>query len=286
MKTRYINRYLFIAAISAALALVVALVRGCPRRVLPTRQGPPEEQQWTNSLGMKFTSIPGSKVLFGIWDVRVRDYAVFASETNHEWPKPKFTQTEDDPAVMASWNDAVAFCDWLTKKEQAAGTLALNKVYRLPTDTEWTAAAGNGKFAWGDTWPPPHGAANYHENLTHDGYGHTSAVGSFRPNQYGLYDMGGDVYQWCMDWYKPSMNSDELRQKRPFLNDDHRVVPVKVLRGSAWDRGWNWGTSSWKDDLFDFRVSSRFFWEPTYRSDCFGFRVVVAASPLGNLEAN
>jgi hypothetical protein len=67
--------------------------------------------QITNSLGMKFNPIPGTNVLVGIWDVRVQDYAVFANETNHQWPKPDFKQTGEDPAVNVSWNDAVAFCD-------------------------------------------------------------------------------------------------------------------------------------------------------------------------------
>lgn len=235
------------------------------------------QKRWTNSLGMKFNSVPETKVLFGIWDVRVKDYAVFAKETQREWPKPNFTQTGNEPAVMVSWNDAIAFCDWLTKKEQATGKLSQNKVYRLPTDAEWSAAVGKGKFPWGDTWPPPLGTANYHKNLTHDKYPHTSPVGSFTANQYGLYDMAGNVYQWCMDWYQASMNSDELRQKIVFLNDDKGGATYKVLRGTAWDRGWNWGDSSWKDDLYEFMSSSRFRWEPTYRSDCFGFRVVVAS---------
>jgi formylglycine-generating enzyme required for sulfatase activity len=236
-------------------------------------------QHWRNSLGMKFSLIPDANVLFGVWDVRVKDYAVFAKETKQEWPKPSFVQTDEDPAVNVSWYDAMAFSDWLTKREHAAGTLSLDKMYRLPMDAEWTAGAGNGKYPWGDTWPPPPGAANYHKNLTHDKYWNTSPVGSFRANEYGLYDMAGNVYQWCMDWYKPSMNSDESRQKNPFLNADFGAKPGKVLRGSAWDRGWNWGTSFWKDDRFDFNTASRFFWEPTHRSDCFGIRLVVASSP-------
>ncbi len=230
----------------------------------------------TNSLGMKFNSIPGAKSLIGIWDVRVKDYAPFASETKSDWPKPKFSQTADDPAVNVSWNDAIAFCDWLTKKEHSSGKLSADRMYRLPTDAEWSAAAGKGTFPWGETWPPPPGVANYNKALTQDDYWNTSPVGSFHANEHGLYDMAGNVYQWCMDTYKPEMNTDEMRQANPFLNADYKPGPFKVLRGSAWDRGWNWKTEHWKEDLFDFRTSSRFFWEPTERSDCFGFRVVIA----------
>jgi hypothetical protein len=55
---------------------------------------------------MKFNPIPGTTVLVGIWDVRVRDYAVFANKTNMEWARPKFNQTDYDPAVNLSWNDS------------------------------------------------------------------------------------------------------------------------------------------------------------------------------------
>lgn len=261
--------------------IFVGLVDLAAAQTSTPNQAPETVHRWTNSLGMKFNSVPGTKVLFGIWDVRVKDYSVFAKETKQEWPKPNFVQTENDPAVMVSWNDAIAFCDWLTKKEHATGKLSQNKVYRLPTDAEWTAAAGKGKFPWGDTWPPPPETVNYNKNLTHDKYPRTSPVGSFPANQYGLYDMAGNVYQWCMDWYQASMNSTELRQKLKFLDDDKGGEAKKVLRGSAWDRGWDWGGPHWREDLFDFMSSSRFFWEPTYRGDCFGFRVVVAlAEPI------
>ena len=70
---------------------------------------------------MKFVPVPGTSVLFSMWDTRVKDYKVFAEALKHEWPKPTFDQTEEHAAVNVSWNDATAFCEWLTEKEQKSG---------------------------------------------------------------------------------------------------------------------------------------------------------------------
>ncbi len=179
--------------------------------------------------------------------------------------------------VGVSWNDAHAFCDWLTKKEQAAGTLGPNQKYRLPTDGEWSKAVGldesaegtpkdkdskiTGIYPWGTQWPPPQGAGNYAGSEAKDakwpsflttidgytdGYPHTSPVGSFAANRYGLYDMGGNVYQWCED------NWDLTKEKR-------------VLRGAAWFSG--------KPSVL--LSSCRTIEDPGFREDFLGFRIVV-----------
>jgi formylglycine-generating enzyme required for sulfatase activity len=120
----------------------------------------------------------------------------------------------------------------------------------LPTDAEWTAAVGEDLYPWGGQWPPAEGVANYAGSETadddwpgsagtiagyRDGYARTSPVGSFRPNRYGLYDMGGNVWQWCEDWYRTEMNSEEIRKDTPILDDDGGGQRYRVLRGAAWD---------------------------------------------------
>jgi len=153
----------------------------------------------------------GKRVLFGVWDVRVKDYRAFIEETKRKWVKPYFAQTEEHPAVEVSWDDAKAFCAWLSKNE--------GHEYRLPSDHEWSCAVGIGDredasvfgnggkivgvYPWGTQWPPPKGAGNYGSIEGYDdGYRYTSPVGSFVANEFGLYDMGGNVLQWCEDSWK------------------------------------------------------------------------------------
>ncbi len=186
---------------------------------------------WTNTLAVPFVRVPGTLVWFGVWDVRVRDYQAFVTASGRLWEKPQFEQDLNHPAVNVTWHDARAFCDWLTREERAAGWLATNQAYRLPTDAEWSVAAGltereggwpmnkdcqvKGAYPWGSQWPPPRGAGNYKPVLGVDDFEHTSPVGSFAANRLGLYDLGGNVWQWCEDGY-------DGKQKE------------RVLRGGSW----------------------------------------------------
>ena len=203
--------------------------------------------------------------MFSIWDVRVIDYGVYAAANSGvyaSWKDPGFVQGPDHPVVNVSWNDAQAFCTWLTKKERGEGKIKTDERYRLPTDAEWSVAVGllgevgstprekNGKiegvYPWGRQWPPPKDAGNYHQSLGVDDYEYTSPVGSFKPNKHGLYDMGGNVWQWCEDWY-------DGNQK------------YRVLRGASWLN------FSPVNLLSSYRVSIY----PDFRSDSFGFRCVL-----------
>ncbi len=189
---------------------------------------------FVNSLGMKFVPVPGTKVLFSVWETRVQDFGAFVKATDHDtgdrmqvlqadrwserdgytWREPGFEQGPDHPVVGVGWEDAVAFCAWLTREEQATGRIGVRDEYRLPSEQEWNAAVGTGTYPWGDGWPPPRGAGNYagEESRTggepsywtvlggyRDGYGRTAPVGSFAANEHGLCDMGGNVWEWCKD---------------------------------------------------------------------------------------
>jgi formylglycine-generating enzyme required for sulfatase activity len=206
------------------------------------------------------------------------------------WKEPGFSQGPTHPVVGVSWNDAEEFCKWLTKRERSAGDLPEDREYRLPKDEEWSVAVGlkneagstpeekSGKIAlypWDipqkrdKNWPPPSGAGNYAgEEVNNgdwpfsrrsviegynDGYPRTSPVGSFSANQFGLYDMGGNVWQWCEDWYNARARS-------------------RVLRGASWEN------FSWADHFpSNLLASSRFSYSPPdIRSDNVGFRCVVA----------
>jgi formylglycine-generating enzyme required for sulfatase activity len=214
-----------------------------------------------NTLGMKFVTVPGARVMFSIWETRVRDYQTFVAETRRAWTRPDFAQTPDDPAVNVSWEDADAFCRWLTARERKAGRLTDKQRYRLPTDQEWSVAVGLGPergrtpedrlqasvvWPWGSTWPPQPGAGNYAPELDVDKFANTSPVGSFKPNQHGLFDLGGNAWEWCDDWY-----------------NDARVT--KALRGGSFH------DSQPKDLLAAYRFSATVH----LSNDDMGFRVVL-----------
>jgi formylglycine-generating enzyme required for sulfatase activity len=211
------------------------------------------EKPFENSLGMRFVPVPGAKVLFSVWDTRVKDFGAFVKDTGYvatggmyslsiagwvqqgaTWKKPGFPQTPEHPVVGVSWDDAKAFCAWLTKKERTAGLIEGNQSYRLPKDEEWSAAVGGGKYPWGNNWPPRYGAGNYSPSLKTDDYKYTSAVGDFSANEYGLYDMGGNVWQWCEDWYRAGMNEKEVLEHFPHLKDDGGGKKYRVVRGGSW----------------------------------------------------
>lgn len=229
-----------------------------PRREQPTPPPkvlvpPPDPTTapFVNTLGMTFVPVRipsgptgGQHVLFSIWETRVQDYRVFIAETKRPWTKVTFPQEVTHPAVNVTWEDAQAFCQWLTRREIAAGKLAANQSYRLPTDYEWSCAVGigyredatkapadkdkqiPGAYPWGPTWPPPTGAGNYsgeeataHKNWPEqriitgyrDGFAATAPVGSFPANSLGLFDLGGNAWEWCEDRWKPGDPQRTLR---------------------------------------------------------------------------
>jgi len=273
---------------------------GSPWPLIP--KSTPAEYPFVNSLGMKFmpvetfgAALAGERVLFSVWDTRVSDWQAFVQnegdtpqsglfgfdekelkwgfKTDLNWKHPGFAQTSQDPVVGVSWEDARRFCAWLSRKE--------GRTYRLPTSSEWSAAAGTDKYPWGNNFPPPEGAGNYAGSEFqlklgawtifgyNDGFPRTSPAGSFPPNRHGLYDMGGNVWQWCEDEYKASMNTAEALGMYPFLKDEKvNGTSCRVIRGGAWG------------DFSEMYLRSSFHapdLPASRRSDC-GFRCVLVVS--------
>ncbi len=131
--------------------------------------------------------------------------------TKYSWRDPGFDQTDDHPVVNVTWKDAVAFCDWLSQKE--------GKKYRLPTEAEWEYSCRAGtqsRYCTGDDSESVASVGNFADasakrKFLHwttirsdDGHVFNAPVGSFKPNGFGLYDMHGNVWEWCRDRYNES----------------------------------------------------------------------------------
>ena len=197
------------------------------------------------------------------WDAEKKD---FAFSKDYSWRNAGFEQTDEHPVVNVSWNDAVAFCRWLSKKE--------GKTYRLPTEAEWEYACRAGttsRYYSGDDPETLAKVANVADATAKakfpdwkwtikasDGYVFTAPVGQFKPNAFGLYDMHGNAWQWCADWY-----GKDYYGKSPA---DDPTGPdsgnVRVLRGGCW---FNWPDCP--------RSASNVRGAPDYRDASAGFRV-------------
>lgn len=125
--------------------------------------------------------------------------AIPGASWRHPWgPESDLTDRWDHPVVHVSWYDALAYARWAGK--------------RLPTEAEWEYAARGGKvatvFPWGSEYAEATESANFWQgqfpvdNTNADGHSRSAPVKSYPPNGYGLYDMAGNVWEWCQDWYR------------------------------------------------------------------------------------
>ncbi len=170
------------------------------------------------------------------------------------WRDPGFAQGDDHPVVCVSHNDAVAFLGWLNEQETAK-----KRGYRLPTEAEWEYACRartRGLYGGDDDPESLVRVANIAGDA--DGFEYTAPVGSFEPNAWHLYDMIGNVWEWCDDWYDPK-----------FYQSSPREDPRNTARASC--RVFRGG--SWSDDPRDCRPAYRRRYTPEYRSSYLGFRV-------------
>lgn len=157
------------------------------------------------------------------------------------------------PVTRVSWHHAMAY---------ANGVGAT-----LPTEARWEYAARGGRncrYPWGDD-PPDDSRANFH-----GGFGGTTPVDRFPKNPFGLRDMAGNVYDWCLDWYSHDYY-DESSLRDP---TGPTAGSKKILRGASCMR---WA----EDDSALVHVAFRHQWEPGASSGCWGFRCVVSVFPSG-----
>lgn len=236
-------------------------------KALPAITGTPKDI-YTNSLGMKFVTVPDTNIMICIHETRKQDYAAFASENTEadaSWKVPatkegvQVSDADDHPVVMVNWNDAVAFCAWLSKKE--------NKEYRLPSDREWSLAVGIGhdekdgetpqtlnakvrdEYPWGKKWPLPKDSGNYADLATksrlpdyqtiseyNDGFPTTAPVMKFKPTKIGIYDLGGNVWEWTQDWFNGENRERTLRGASWFYREEGGLLSSYRSRRSPVDR--------------------------------------------------
>ena len=160
----------------------------------------------------------------------------------------------DHAASYISWNDATAFCKVLSKKTR--------HTVRLPTEAEWEYACRAGTttaFSCGDDSSQLDDYAQYRGNTYENKAKYAHSVGAKKPNAWGLYDMHGNVYEWCSDWYADSYaNADARGPKGPAAGKE------RVARGG-----------SWRSVPAHCRAARRTRFSPGNRFDTFGFRVVV-----------
>ncbi len=220
--------------------------------------------------------LPAKKVtierpfFIGKFEVTKKEFSKFILETAYKTDAETlgFTNTwrnchgmkqkEDHPVICVSWNDAKQFTKWLSTKEK--------KNYRLPTEAEWEYAARSSialsvstnlvdtRYYWGIDMNEKYAWYNKNANKA------THSVGTKLPNGNQLYDMSGNVSEWCEDDYDPNFLKKKEGYKSPIVTNGNN----KVLRGG-----------SWFDSYSMLRLSARSFAPRDARENYFGYRVVM-----------
>lgn len=180
------------------------------------------------------------------------------------WKDRDFAPPEAEaPATYLSWDEAVQFCRLLTEEDHAKGRLPDDWRYALPTEAQWEFACRSGaesRYYFGDEEAELHEFAWFEENAWDAGDGHPMPVGGKRPNAFGLYDMAGNVWEWCRDWYLPGLPG----------GTDPEVTEATDLRAT---RGGSWGQPA-----VMCRSAYRMGQDPQTQNSSQGFRV--AAVPV------
>ncbi len=166
------------------------------------------------------------------------DAKEFEQNARYTWREAGFEQTDEHPVVNVSWNDAVAFAEWLSRKEGVT--------YRLPTEAEWEYACRAGtttRYFCGDDAEALAKVGNVADGTAkakypiwptiaaQDGFIYTAPVGRYKPNAWGLFDMHGNVWEWCSDGYAGDY------YKRSPVDDPPGPdgAAIRVFRGGSWD---------------------------------------------------
>jgi formylglycine-generating enzyme required for sulfatase activity len=219
-----------------------------------TMGSPPDEVDRDSDEGPQTAVTISRGFWIGKYEVTQGEYqAVMGS--NPIW----FTGDLNRPVEKMSWHDATNYCGQLTQRERAAGRIATNSVYRLPTEGEWQYACRAGtttRFSYGDD-PGYTNLTNYAWYRDNSG-GTTHPVGQKLPNPWGLHDMHGNVWEWCQDWKGVYPGGSVIDPQGPSTGFD------RVFGGGGWG------------DVGYCRSAARNGTPSVFNNFNFGFRVVLA----------
>ena len=220
-----------------------------------TAGGTPFKVEETSLAGMKLVLIPAGESTMGSEDgdsderpphrvritrpfflgqheVTVGQFRAFVADSKYRtdaekegddetWRSAFPSQTDEHPVVCVTWDDAVAFCQWLSRKE--------GKAYRLPTEAEWEYACRAGtqtRYSFGDDAK----GLSEHAWFLANSLSQAHAVGGKKPNAWGLYDMHGNVSEWVADWYAGAYDGPSPRTDPPGAPSG----TMRVMRGGSW----------------------------------------------------
>ncbi|NLB55509.1 MAG: formylglycine-generating enzyme family protein [Lentisphaerae bacterium] len=300
------NKYLIVSYALVVSVLLCAGIGFCSSNIA-TQVHPDLSALWTNSLGMKFSPVSGTDVLFCVWQTRVKDFREFVKDKKNNnnynyrsgtepyvlksdgwkqrgwkygWDNPGFSQGDDHPVTCVSWEDGVAFCKWLTTKERAAGLIGDHQEYRLPKDWEMSVAVGLNESK--GVSPKEKGGR------IKDIYpwGKTFPP----PLKWGNYaGSEAEDKDWPSGWGVISNWRDDHARTSPVGAYGAKHGELCDLGGNVWewcDDIWEPGSSyrvlrggSWDDYATEYLLSSdRGYGGPDGRSGNRGFRVVLSSS--------
>jgi formylglycine-generating enzyme required for sulfatase activity len=243
----------------------------------------------------KLHTVTLSSFYLGAYEVTFEEYDRYCEATGREKPDDEEWGRGKRPVINVNWYDVVAYCNWLSQQHgfKPVYTISGENVsanwgadgYRLPTEAEWEFAAralspspgggqgggskGGGKVRFGngkDIADPKeinfNGSKDYKKpySIAGEYRGETTPVGNFSPNSLGLYDMSGNVWEWCWDWYDDYPAAPQMDPKGADSGS------YRVLRGGSWD-----------SRPVSARCALRYGFTPGIRYDRLGFRLARAA---------
>jgi len=209
--------------------------------------------------------------LIGKYEVTFDQYDWFCEETGRKTPSDNSWGRGSRPVIFVSWWDAIDYCNWLSEKEKLPKayddkgnfldkdgmiTTDPSRVvgYRLPTEAEWEYAARGGKHGKGYKYAGSDNVSDVAWYYSNSG-NKTQEVGTKAFNELEIYDMSGNVWEWCSDWYGSYSSSAQTNQY-------NNSGSGRVRRGGSWYIGAAYA-----------RVANRNFYTPAYTSAGLGFRI-------------